>query len=166
MFCTDPHCRGIHRWQQLWLQQMQKATDCCFPITWASRGSIPSATPQLPRISEKQQLFLGSWPCSQPTPTLHPSHSFTGWSHFHNRSLDTFPALSNPLPKHLETICLQLHQHAISLSPQHTNLLLQLLLPALPPTTLGRTKHLEQFLSTASQENKRAEPCLLLSVYL
>lgn len=98
MFCTDPHCRGIHRRQQLWLQQMQKATDCCFPITWASRGSIPSATPQLPRISEKQQLLLGSWPWSQPTPTLHPSHSFTGWSYFHNRSLDTFPALSTPPP--------------------------------------------------------------------
>lgn len=103
MFCTDPHCRGIHRRQQLWLQQMQKATDCCFPITWASRGSIPSATPQLPRISEKQQLLLGSWPWSQPTPTLHPSHSFTGWSYFHNRSLDTFPALSTPPPPNQNT---------------------------------------------------------------
>lgn len=160
MFCTDPHCRGIHRRQQLWLQQMQKATDCCFPITWASRGSIPSATPQLPRISEKQQLLLGSWPWSQPTPTLHPSHSFTGWSYFHNRSLDTFPALSTPPPP-TKTLGNNLPSassaHYLPL-PQHTNLLLQLLLPALPPTTLGRTKHLEQFLSTASQENKRAEP--------
>jgi len=86
---------------------------------------------------------------------LHPSHSFTGWSHFHNRSLDTFPALSAALPKHLETICHLPHQHtAIALSPQHTNLLRLLLLPALPPTTLGRTKHLEQLLSTASQEKQ------------
>lgn len=135
---------------------MQKATDRCFPIPWASRVSRPcSATPQLPRISEKQQLLLGSWPRSQPTPTLHPSHSFTGWSHFHNKSLDTFPALSTALPKLLETICHLLHQHtAIALSPQHINLLCQLLLPALPPTTLGRTTHLEQLLSTASQEKQ------------
>lgn len=136
---------------------MQKARACSFPITWVSRVSIPcSATPQLPRISEKQQLPLGSWPRSQPTPTLHPSHSFTGWNHFHKRSLDTFPALSTALPKLLETICHLLHQHtAITLSPQNTNLLCLLLLPALPPATLGRTTHLEQLLSTATQEKKK-----------
>lgn len=57
---------------------------------------------------------------AQPTPTLHPSHFLTGWSHFHNRSLDTHPALSTALPKQLETICHLLHQHTtITLFPQH-----------------------------------------------
>lgn len=70
-------------------------------------------------ISEKQQFFLGRWPRAQPTPTLHPSHFLTGWSHFHNRSLVTRPALSTALPKHLETICHLLHQHTtITLFPQ------------------------------------------------
>lgn len=141
----------------------------CFPIIWVSRVSIPcSATPQLLWVSEKQQLFLSCWPRSEPAATLHPSHSFTGWNHFHNRSLDTFPALSTALPKHLETICHLPHQHsAIILSPQHTNLLYQLLLPALPPTILVRNKApgtASEHSKPGKQEGRAISPSVCLFV--
>lgn len=135
-----------------------------------SSGFPGSLVPALPHLGSPGFLksSSSSWPTSQPAPTLHPSHSFTGRTHFHNGSLDTFPALSTALPKRLATICHLLHQHtAITLSPQHTNLLHQLLLPALPPTTLGRTKHLEQLLSTAGQgkqEGRAISPSVCLFV--
>lgn len=107
-----------------------------------------------------------SWPWSQPAPLLHPSHSFTGWSHFHNRSPDTLPALSTTLPKRLETICHLLHQHpAITLSPQHKPAT-----PAAAPSPASNHAGQDQAPGTASEhskpENKRTEPFLLLSVYL
>lgn len=91
-----------------------------------------------------------SWPWSQPAPLLHPSHSFTGWSHFHNRSPDTLPALSTTLPKHLETICHLLHQHpAITLSPQHKPAT-----PAAAPSPASNRTGQDQAPGTASEHSK------------
>lgn len=91
-----------------------------------------------------------SWPWSQPAPLLHPSHSFTGWSHFHNRSPDTLPALSTTLPKHLETICHLLHQHpAITLSPQHKPAT-----PAAAPSPASNRAGQDQAPGTASEHSK------------
>lgn len=121
-FCTTLHCHGTS-----WMEtaepkqhapaspsQKQGAGVLLFPVTWVPPSSALGARSGFLKSSSF------SWPWSQPAPLLHPSHSFTGWSHFHNRSPDTLPALCTTLPKRLETICHLLHQHpAITLSPQH-----------------------------------------------
>lgn len=98
---------------------------------------------------------------------LHPSHFLTGWSHFHNRGLDTCPALSTALPKHLETICHLLHQHpTITLFPRHKPAM-----PAASPSPASNDTGQDQtpgttfaYIEPRKQEDRAISPSVCLFV--